>query len=308
MATVINNAMLEAILAEIRPLIGRGKVADYIPALASVSGDKLGIAISTVDGQHFAAGDAHERFSIQSISKVLSLVVAMNHYQEEEIWQRVGKDPSGQPFNSLLQLEIEQGKPRNPFINAGALVVCDMLQSRLSAPRQRMLEIVRRLSDVADIAYDPLVARSEFEHSARNAAIAWLMKSFGNFHNDVTTVLQNYFHYCSLEMSCVELARTFLFLADRGIAPHLEKPVIAPIQSRQVNALMMTSGMYQNAGEFAWRVGLPAKSGVGGGIVAIVPQEMAIAVWSPELDEAGNSLAGVALLEKLTQRLGRSVF
>lgn len=232
----------------------------------------------------------------------------MNHYQEEEIWQRVGKDPSGQPFNSLLQLEIEQGKPRNPFINAGALVVCDMLQSRLSAPRQRMLEIVRRLSGVADIAYDPLVARSEFEHSARNAAIAWLMKSFGNFHNDVTTVLQNYFHYCSLEMSCVELARTFLFLADRGIAPHLEKPVIAPIQSRQVNALMMTSGMYQNAGEFAWRVGLPAKSGVGGGIVAIVPQEMAIAVWSPELDEAGNSLAGVALLEKLTQRLGRSVF
>ncbi len=304
MATVINNAMLEAILAEIRPLIGRGKVADYIPALASVSGDKLGIAISTVDGQHFAAGDAHERFSIQSISKVLSLVVAMNHYQEEEIWQRVGKDPSGQPFNSLLQLEIEQGKPRNPFINAGALVVCDMLQSRLSAPRQRMLEIVRRLSGVADIAYDPVVARSEFEHSARNAAIGWLMKSFGNFHNDVATVLQNYFHYCSLEMSCVELARTFLFLADRGIAPHLDAPVIAPIQSRQVNALMMTSGMYQNAGEFAWRVGLPAKSGVGGGIVAIVPQEMAIAVWSPELDDAGNSLAGVAILEKLTQRMG----
>jgi glutaminase len=144
-ATVINNAMLETILAEIRPLIGRGKVADYIPALASVSG-KLGVAICTVEGQHYSAGDAHERFSIQSISKVLSLVVAMNHYQEEEIWQRVGKDPSGQPFNSLLQLEIEQGKPRNPFINAGALVVCDMLQSRLSAPRQRMLEIVRRLS------------------------------------------------------------------------------------------------------------------------------------------------------------------
>ena len=274
MATVMNNAMLDAILAEVRPLIGRGKVADYIPALASVSGDKLGVAICTVDGQHYSAGDAHERFSIQSISKVLSLVVAMNHYQEEEIWQRVGKDPSGQPFNSLLQLEIEQGKPRNPFINA----------------------------------YDPVVARSEFDHSARNAAIAWLMKSFGNFHNDVATVLQNYFHYCSLEMSCVELARTFLFLADRGIAPHLESAVIAPIQSRQVNALMMTSGMYQNAGEFAWRVGLPAKSGVGGGIVAIVPQEMAIAVWSPELDDAGNSLAGIALLEKLTQKLGRSVF
>jgi glutaminase len=225
-----------------------------------------------------------------------------------EIWQRVGKDPSGQPFNSLLQLEIEQGKPRNPFINAGALVVCDMLQSRLSAPRQRMLEIVRQLSGVSDIIYDANVARSEFEHAARNAAIAWLMKSFGNFHNDVTTVLQNYFHYCALRMNCVELARTFLFLAHQGYAPHLGQEVVSPMQARQINALMATSGMYQNAGEFAWRVGLPAKSGVGGGVVAIVPHEMAIAVWSPELDETGNSLAGVAALEQLTQRLGRSVY
>lgn len=308
MATVMDNGVLEAVLAEVRPLLGRGKVADYIPALASVSGNKLGIAISTVQGEHFQAGDADERFSIQSISKVLSLVVAMNHYAEEEIWQRVGKDPSGQPFNSLLQLEIEQGKPRNPFINAGALVVCDMLQSRLSAPRQRMLEIVRKLCAAPDIAYDSLVARSEFEHSARNMAIAWLMKSFGNFHNDVVTVLQNYFHYCALKMSCAELSRTFLFLADGGHSVQQATPVVTPMQARQINALMATSGMYQNAGEFAWRVGLPAKSGVGGGIVAIVPHEMAIAVWSPELDEAGNSLAGVAVLEALTRKLGRSVY
>ncbi|POU72551.1 glutaminase [Leclercia sp. LSNIH6] len=308
MAANINNQMLDAILAQVRPLLGKGKVADYIPALASVNGNKLGIAITTVDGQHFQAGDATERFSIQSISKVLSLVAAMRQYDEDEIWQRVGKDPSGQPFNSLLQLEIEQGKPRNPFINAGALVVCDMLQSRLSAPRQRMLEIVRQLSGVSDIGYDSAVARSEFEHSARNAAIAWLMKSFGNFHNDVPTVLQNYFQYCALKMSCVELAKTFLFLAAQGYAPHLSEPVVTPMQARQVNALMATSGMYQNAGEFAWRVGLPAKSGVGGGVVAIVPHEMAIAVWSPELDDAGNSLAGVTALEHLTQQLGRSVY
>lgn len=308
MAANINNEMLDAILAQVRPLLGKGKVADYIPALASVNGNKLGIAITTVDGQHFQAGDATERFSIQSISKVLSLVAAMRQYDEDEIWQRVGKDPSGQPFNSLLQLEIEQGKPRNPFINAGALVVCDMLLSRLSAPRQRMLEIVRQLSGVSDIGYDSAVARSEFEHSARNAAIAWLMKSFGNFHNDVPTVLQNYFHYCALKMSCVELAKTFLFLAAQGYAPHLSEPVVTPMQARQVNALMATSGMYQNAGEFAWRVGLPAKSGVGGGVVAIVPHEMAIAVWSPELDDAGNSLAGVTALEHLTQQLGRSVY
>ncbi len=302
----MDNAMLEAMLAQVRPLAQGGKVADYIPALATVSGDKLGIAICTVDGRQYQAGDANERFSIQSISKVLSLVAAMHLYDDEEIWQRVGKDPSGQPFNSLLQLEMEQGKPRNPFINAGALVVCDMLQSRLSAPRQRILEIVRRLSDVPDLSYDATVARSEFEHAARNAAIAWLMKSFGNFHNDVTTVLQNYFHYCALRMSCAELARAFLFLAGQGTAQG--QSVLSPTQSRQVNALMATSGMYQNAGEFAWRVGLPAKSGVGGGVVAIVPGEMAIAVWSPALDGAGNSLAGVALLERLTRVLGRSVY
>jgi len=307
-ASVMDNGVLETIVDQVRPLLGRGKVADYIPALAAVSGNKLGIAISTVNGEHYQAGDADERFSIQSISKVLSLVVAMNHYGEEEIWQRVGKDPSGQPFNSLLQLEIEQGKPRNPFINAGALVVCDMLQSRLSAPRQRMLEIVRKLAGVEDIVYDTAVARSEFDNAARNTAIAWLMKSFGNFHNDVTTVLQNYFHYCALKMSCAELARTFLFLAQSGQAVNLAQPVVTPRQARQINALMATSGMYQNAGEFAFRVGLPAKSGVGGGIVAIVPHEMAIAVWSPELDDAGNSLAGVALLEALSQRLGRSVY
>lgn len=172
MARAMDNAILETILQRVRPLIGQGKVADYIPALASVEGSKLGIAICTVDGQHYQAGDAHERFSIQSISKVLSLVVAMRHYPEEEIWQRVGKDPSGSPFNSLVQLEMEQGIPRNPFINAGALVVCDMLQGRLSAPRQRMLEVVRALCGVSDITYDTTVARSEFEHSARNAAIA----------------------------------------------------------------------------------------------------------------------------------------
>ena len=306
MAVAMDNAILENILRQVRPLIGQGKVADYIPALATVDGSRLGIAICTVDGQLFQAGDAQERFSIQSISKVLSLVVAMRHYSEEEIWQRVGKDPSGSPFNSLVQLEMEQGIPRNPFINAGALVVCDMLQGRLSAPRQRMLEVVRGLSGVSDISYDTVVARSEFEHSARNAAIAWLMKSFGNFHHDVTTVLQNYFHYCALKMSCVELARTFVFLANQGKAIHIDEPVVTPMQARQINALMATSGMYQNAGEFAWRVGLPAKSGVGGGIVAIVPHEMAIAVWSPELDDAGNSLAGIAVLEQLTKQLGRS--
>ncbi|HGC6388451.1 TPA: glutaminase B [Cronobacter dublinensis] len=304
----LNNDLLASILEQVRPLASQGKVADYIPALADVPADRLGIAVCTVNGECFSAGDADERFSIQSISKVLSLVLAMGRYDDSEIWQRVGKDPSGQPFNSLVQLELEQGKPRNPFINAGALVVCDMLQTRLSAPKQRMLEVVRSLCGAQDIAYDTRVARSEFEHSARNAAIAYLMKSFGNFHNDVITVLQNYFHYCALKMSCAELARTFLFLANQGRAAHLDTPVISPVQARQINALMATSGMYESSGEFAWRVGMPGKSGVGGGIIAVVPHEMSIAVWSPALDSAGNSLAGIAALEILAREIGRSIF
>ena len=307
MVTTLDNALLEEILQQVRPLIGQGKVADYIPALAEVPADRLAIAVCTVDGELFQAGDAAERFSIQSISKVLSLTLALTRYQEPEIWRRVGKEPSGLPFNSLLQLGMEQGKPRNPFINPGALVVCDMLQTRLSAPKQRMLEVVRQLAGEDDLAYDLRVARSEFEHSDRNAAIAYLMKSFGNFENDVITVLQTYFHYCALRMSCVELARSFVYLANHGRDLNGET-VISPLQARQINALMMTSGMYDGAGEFAYRVGMPGKSGVGGGIVAIVPGELSIVVWSPELDASGNSLAGTAALELLSQRIGRSIF
>lgn len=308
MAQALTDALLASILERVRPLIHQGKVADYIPALAEVPAHKLGIAISTVDGKHYQAGDAGERFTIQSISKVLSLVLAMGLYEEDDIWQRVGKDPSGQPFNSLLQLELEKGKPRNPFINAGALVVCDMLQSRLSAPRQRMLEVVRTLAQAPDLHYNTRVAKSEFDHADRNAAIAYLMRSFGNFHNDVIPVLKNYFHYCALEMNCAELARCFLFLANQGKVAHQPAALITAQHTRQINALMVTSGMYQSSGEFAWRVGMPGKSGVGGGIIAIVPHEMSIAVWSPGLDEAGNSLAGTAALEILAREMGRSIF
>lgn len=202
---VINNVMLEVILVEIRLLIGCGKVVDYILVLVSVSGDKFGIVISMVDGQYFVVGDVYECFFIQLIFKVLSLVVVMNYYQEEEIWQWVGKDFFGQFFNLFLQLEIEQGKLCNLFINVGVLVVCDMLQSWFSVLCQWMLEIVCCLSGVVDIVYDLVVVCLEFEYLVCNVVIGWLMKFFGNFYNDVVIVLQNYFYYCLLEMSCVEL-------------------------------------------------------------------------------------------------------
>ncbi|KUO24766.1 glutaminase B [Vibrio cholerae] len=300
--------ILASIIEEVRPLTGQGKVADYIPALAKVPSEKLGIAVFTNQGEVITAGDAQEGFSIQSISKVLSLTLAMGLYQPDELWIRVGKEPSGQAFNSLIQLEMEHGIPRNPFINAGAIVVCDMLQSRLSAPRQRLLEFVRQLSGEPLIAYDKVVAASEMMHSDRNAAIAYLMRSFGNFHNEVIPVLHNYFHACALKMSCVELAKTFSYLANKGVSVVTGETVITPTQSKQTNALLATCGLYDGAGEFAYRVGMPGKSGVGGGIIAVVPGEMTIAVWSPALDQSGNSLAGTRALELLAQRIGRSIF
>lgn len=300
--------ILASIIEEVRPLTGQGKVADYIPALAKVPSEKLGIAVFTNQGEVISAGDAQEGFSIQSISKVLSLTLAMGLYQPDELWSRVGKEPSGQAFNSLIQLEMEHGIPRNPFINAGAIVVCDMLQSRLSAPRQRLLEFVRQLSGEPQITYDKVVAASEMMHSDRNAAIAYLMRSFGNFHNEVIPVLHNYFHACALKMSCVELAKTFSYLANKGVSVVTGETVITPTQSKQTNALLATCGLYDGAGEFAYRVGMPGKSGVGGGIIAVVPGEMTIAVWSPALDQSGNSLAGTRALELLAQRIGRSIF
>lgn len=304
---MLDQALLEQVIEKVRPLIGQGKVANYIPALANVNPNKLGIAVTTTDGITIGAGDYLESFSIQSISKVVSLTLALTLYEEQEIWSRVGKEPSGQSFNSLVQVELERGLPRNPFINAGALVIADLLQSRLGAPKHRMLEIVRKISGNPKLVYDRVVAASEYEYSARNAAIAYLMKSFGNFNNDVNTVLQSYFHYCAMRMSCADLSKAMLYLANRG-KTLTGFQLISPVQTRQMNALLATSGLYDGAGEFAYRVGMPGKSGVGGGIIAVIPGDMSVCVWSPELDSNGNSLAGTAVLEEFCQQLGRSIF
>ena len=301
------QALLNEILDQVRPLLGRGKVASYIPALAKVPANRLGIAVYANSGKLYHAGDALESFSIQSISKVFSLVQAIQH-SGEDIWQRLGHEPSGQPFNSLLQLELESGRPRNPFINAGALVISDINQSRFAAPVLSMRDMVRRLSGNPEIAVDYRIAESEYQFRARNAAMAYLMQSFGNFHNDVEAVLRSYFSHCALSMSCVDLARAFCFLAGDGFCRHSGEQVLSRRQTQQVNSIMATSGLYDEAGNFAYRVGLPGKSGVGGGIVAVVPGQYSICVWSPELNPSGNSLAGMALLELLSERIGWSVF
>lgn len=288
-------------------MLGQGKVADYIPALANVNPYQFGIAICDNEGRITSIGDANAPFSIQSISKVFSLVLAMNHYGEG-MWERVGCEPSGLPFNSLVQLEYEDGIPRNPFINAGALVVCDMNQSRFASPHIGMRDFVRRVACNEQIFANKTVADSEFEHRARNAAMAYLMKAYHNFENEVDDVLHSYFNNCALEMSCIDLARATNFLANRGYSTCANEQVLTPDQNRQVNALLATSGMYDEAGSFAFKVGLPGKSGVGGGIIAVVPGRFSICVFSPALNSVGNSSLGVAALTSLSKRINWSVY
>ncbi len=298
---------LNALLDEVKPLLGKGKVANYIPALGQVDGNKLGIAVCDNQGNLYSAGDAAEPFSIQSISKVFSLILAFDIYGEN-LWQKVGREPSGQAFNSLIQLELEHGIPRNPFINAGAVRVNDLLYSRLSAPKQRLKELVWQLSGDKSIKINKTVAKSEMQHSARNAAAAYLMKSFGHFDNDVEKVLDLYFNTCALEMSCMQLAQAFSFLANQGKSTLDQHPVVSTRQSKQINALLATCGLYDQAGDFAYKVGMAGKSGVGGGIIAIIPGECSVCVWSPELNDYGNSLAGTEALSLFSTCLGKSLF
>jgi len=301
------SELLENIVHEIRPYFGKGQVADYIPALANVPPTKFGMAIATVDGTVHTVGDAEEAFSIQSISKAFTLMMAMS-LVGDELWTKLGKEPSGSKFNSLVQLEYEQGIPRNPFINAGALLVTDCVMTHARAPKNTIRDYVRVLSQNFTVDFDEAVARSERETGFTNAALANMLASHGRLHNPVAAVLDTYFHQCSLAMSCVDLARAFLPLANRGVSPTLEEAVLTERQAKRINALMLTCGTYDSVGSFAYRVGLPAKSGVGGGIVAVLPSKFCAVVWSPELDRSGNSLVGTAALEALTRLTQLSIF
>ena len=289
--------------------LGEGHVADYIPELANIDPRKLGIAVATVNGDMVSCGDAEEPFSIQSISKVFTLTLALGKVGDT-LWKRVGREPSGTAFNSIVQLEHEKGVPRNPFINAGAIVVTDVLLAG-HQPREaigQILEFVRFLADDETIAIDPAVARSETESGYRNRALANYMRAFGNLMHPVDLTLGVYFHQCAIAMSCCQLARASVFLANGGRIPSSTDSVISRLRARRINALMLTCGQYDGSGDFAFRVGLPGKSGVGGGIIAIVPGVGSVAVWSPALNAQGNSLVGTLVLERIAATAGWSVF
>lgn len=301
------DALLRGIADDVEDTFGKGKVADYIPALAGISPRKFGMAVCTLEGQTYTVGDADEPFSIQSISKVFTLMLALK-YVGVDLWKRVGREPSGTAFNSLMQLEAERGMPRNPFINGGAIVVTDCLVEHDVQPLLSLRNLARTMSGNDSVRYDLAVARSEKETGHRNAAIAHFLKSQNNLRADVDSVLDVYFHQCALRMSCVDLARAFLPLANEGIDPLTGTRMLPSRRVKRLNALMLTCGLYDGVGNFAFRVGLAAKSGVGGGIVGVIPRQLSVCVWSPELDNLGNSYVGTRALELFTTRTRLSVF
>jgi len=295
---------------EIQSLLHEGKVADYIPALAKVDPNQFAMTLTLFDGTTYSVGSSDTKFSIQSISKVFSFTKALSLYGPT-IYNRVGKEPSGNPFNSLVQLEYENGIPRNPFINAGAIVVADSLFSFYKNENETfttILQFIRDISDNYELTYNDEVWESECNFGYRNIALANLMKSFDNFENDIDEVIKTYFKQCSIEMSTEELSRAMLFLANHGVDPITQKRFVTQSQAKRINALMLTCGHYDASGEFAFHVGLPGKSGVGGGIVAVVPNVMSISVFSPKLNSWGNSLVGTKALELFTNKTGHSIF
>lgn len=300
------QALLDELAAEAAPHAAQGRVADYIPALAAVDPAHFGIALATMDGQVFGSGDWHLPFSIQSVSKAFSLALVLAR-DGEDLWRRVGREPSGNPFNSLVQLEVEKGIPRNPFINAGALVLIDRLLSLTGDSLGTLRAFLRTESGNPAVDSDPEVAASEATHGHRNAALAHFMASYGNLENPVDTVLDHYFRQCALAMSCEDLARAGLFLANHGLRADGSR-LLTRSEAKRLNAVMLTCGTYDAAGDFAYRVGLPGKSGVGGGILAVLPERGVLCVWSPALDPHGNSVAGVEALDRFTTRTGWSVF
>lgn len=289
-----------------RRVAGTGKVADYIPALAAVDPDAFGMALATNDGEVYGVGDYLQPFSIQSLSKLFTLALALAA-GGEDIWKRVGREPSGTPFNSLVQLETEHGIPRNPFINAGAIVVTDRLHTLTGDARGAVRDFLRAESGNPLLETDSVVAASEADNGHRNAALAHFVASYGNLENPVDTVLEHYYAHCATAASCRDLALAGRFLARHGLRADGTR-LLSLSEAKRINAVLLTCGTYDAAGEFALRVGLPGKSGVGGGIVAIVPGRGTLVAWSPALDAAGNSVRAVAALDAFTTATGWSVF
>ena len=301
------TSILEEIYHEVHPLLEKGKTAGYIPELKRVNKSQFGMAVCTNDGDEFIVGDAEKYFSIQSISKVFTFAMAYKNLGQR-LWKRVGREPSGTKFNSLILLEREKGIPRNPFINAGAIVVADMLYKKYRYPLNEVMKFVRELSGNPNITFNTNMRNSELKYANTNYALAYFMKSFKNIKTEVPQLIDFYTSHCAIEMTCVDLARSFRLLSQNGRNPWNGEKYLTSSQAKHINAVMMTCGLYNSVGDFAYRVGIPAKSGVGGAVCGVIPDKLTIAAWAPGLDKNGNSIAAVKALELFTDKTGLSIY
>jgi len=293
------KSILKDIYTEVKLFNDTGNIATYIPELAKVDSTKFGVFLQPISQIGCGVGDFNKKFSIQSISKIFLLLLVYKN-MKSDLWKRMDFEPSGTSFNSLIQLEVENGVPRNPLINAGAIVLCDILIDLFPNPKEAFIDFIRKLSNNNSIGFNESIAKSELNTGFTNYAIANLIKSYKNINNNVDDVLDLYFHVCAIEMTCEELSKTCLIFANKGVIPATNERILSKSRTKRLNAIMQTCGFYDEAGQFAFKVGLPGKSGVGGGIIAIHPNRYSIAVWSPKLNKKGNSFKGMKLLELLT--------
>lgn len=277
-----------------------GKVATYIPELGKADGSRVGVSVFSRSGERLSVGDTKTRFSIQSISKVISLAVALELCGFDMVFQNVGMEPSGDAFNSMVKLEYAHSVPYNPMINAGAIVIASYLARRISF--EEMIRTSRSLCLDPDIVLDENVYRSEMSNISRNRAIAYLLESKGYIEKDVEKCLHFYVKMCSLSVTAESLAGLGLVLANDGIHPATGERLLQEQTVRVVKTIMLTCGMYDGSGQFAVRVGIPSKSGVGGGILSVIDREMGIGIYGPALDDKGNSVAGRYILEYLSEK------
>lgn len=299
--------VLEEIYNEVSPLLNKGKVANYIPELRKINKEQFGMAVCTNEGDEYTIGSADKYFSIQSVSKVFTFAMAYKEFGQR-IWKRVGKEPSGTKFNSLILLESEKGIPRNPFINAGAIVIADMLNEKYDDPINEVLEFIRELSGNPNVTFNTSIRKSELKCANVNYALTYLMKAHKNIKSEVSELIDFYTSHCAIEMTCVDLARSFRLFSQDGKNPWNGRKVLTESQSKHINAVMMTCGLYNSVGDFAYRVGMPAKSGVGGAVVGVIPDKISVAAWAPGLDKNGNSIVAVKALELFTDKTGLSIY
>ncbi|WIV13858.1 glutaminase A [Proteiniborus sp. MB09-C3] len=304
------NDLLSKIIEKNRHLTSKGKVASYIPALERVNPEYLGICIADMKGKLHLAGDYGQKFTLQSISKTISLMLAIIDNGTEKVFNKVGMEPTGDAFNSIVKLEIiSPSKPLNPMINAGAIAVASLIKGEGPEEKfNRLLALFRKICQNEKLGINKEVYLSEKETGNRNRALAYFMKDVGIIDGDVEDVLDVYFRQCSIEVDCVDVARIGLFLANNGVVLETGERIAEEKVAKTIKTFMVTCGMYNASGEFAINVGIPAKSGVGGGIMAAVPLRMGIGVFSPALDEKGNSIAGYGLLKDLSEELDLSFF